>query len=282
MIHLFKSLRWINAVFVALAVFAAYQKWVAHSFQLAFELALVVFFGVLFSNALNNFLDYESDVANQKYPSVTLKQRGWSARILGVISLLIIPTFSVGHLSSALYFLWFMGVAYNLIQTKNKGWWGGIMVAFCLSFTLMLPFWSDRNFSLSTFFQKLGNHDSNSVEFLGYFLIVFALSTLREYLKDYQDAAGDQKFNKKTWAPYSNLKVFKVVVLGLSVLLWFGLAHLYILEKDSVHKLFWIFLPAFSFPFLISNFKGKLPKQASFYQKYLKIFLFAGVLTLFL
>jgi 4-hydroxybenzoate polyprenyltransferase len=277
-----KSLRLLNALFVSMAVFAAYQKWISNSNALAVQLAVIVFFGVLFANALNNFLDYEVDIANQKFTKVTRKQRGWLARILGVISLLMIPTFTSGHLSSALYFLWFISVAYNLIQTKNKGWWGGILVSFSLAFSIMLPFWSKPNFSLSEFFQQLLSHEKSKVEFAGFFLIIFSLSLMREYLKDIQDASGDQQHQKKTWAPLASNQVFKGVIFSLIVLLWLGFAHLFILEKSSLFKLIWVFLPALSFPLLLSNLKNDLRNQASFYQKYLKFYLFIGTVTLFL
>jgi len=276
-----RSLRWLNAVFVSIAVYAAYLKWISTSNFLAIQLAVMVFLGVLFANALNNFLDFEVDIQNNKFPNVTKKQRGWMARILGVISLLIIPTFSHGNLSSALYLLWFISVGYNLIQTKNKGWWGGILVAFSLAFAIMLPFWSQSSFSISVFIHGIETHQRNFIQFLGYFLIIFSLTLLREYLKDIQDVSGDQAFQKKTWAPHSNPTVFKWVTSLLILVLWLGFAHLYLLET-SLEKFVWVFLPTFSFPILISNFKGELPKQASFYQNYLKIYLFIGTLTLFL
>jgi len=46
--------------------------------------------------------------------------------------------------------------------------------------------------------------------------------------------------------------------------------------------LVWVFLPAISFPLLLSNLKNDLRNQASFYQKYLKFYLFIGTVTLFL
>ena len=277
-----KSLRFLNALFVSMAVFAAYHKWISNSNALSIQLAIIVFFGVLFANALNNFLDYEVDIANQKFTQVTRKQRGWLARILGVISLLLIPTFSSGHLSSALYLLWFISVAYNLIQTKNKGWWGGLMVSFSLAFSIMLPFWSKPNFSLSGFFQDLFSHEKSTVEFAGFFLIIFSLSLMREYLKDIQDASGDQKHQKKTWAPSASNQAFKWTIFILVLILWLGFAHLFILEKSSSFKLLWVFLPSFSFPILVSTMKGEIRNQASFYQKYLKFYLFIGTFTLFL
>lgn len=277
-----KSLRFFNAIFVSVAVYAAYQKWISNSTTLALQLGVIVLFGVLFANALNNFLDFEVDRSNNKFPNVTLKQRGWIARIFGVISLLMIPTFSSGHLSSALYFLWFISVAYNLIQTKNKGWWGGIMVSFSLAFTIMLPFWSQIDFSISKFFHQLSTHEISHVEFTGYFLIIFSLSLMREYLKDVQDSSGDQQHQKKTWAPSASKNIFKGIIFLLIVFLWLGFAHLFILEKSSIYKLIWVFLPALSFPLLLSNLKNDLRNQATFYQKYIKIYLFAGIITLFL
>jgi 4-hydroxybenzoate polyprenyltransferase len=283
MIVLVQSLRLVNAVFAALSVYLAYQKWGPNTENnQILILSMMVFLGVLFANALNNFLDYETDIENNKYVSVSKSQRMWLSRILGVTSLLIIPVFSFGQLQDWMYLLWFLSVLYNLIGSKNKGWWGGMIVSFILAFLMILPLVSKSDFNWTELIQGIKKLSPISTKPVAYFSIIFSMNLVREYLKDVEDVIGDSKFNKKTWAPTSDDKSWKIMVIGLLLITWFSLAILFVQEQNTFLKPVWVFLTMGTFPILQHTVKNQLKNRATFFQKYVKWYLFIGVLTLLL
>ena len=112
----------------------------------------------------------------------------------------------------------------------------------------------------------------------------FAVSVIREIIKDMEDADGDERSQCKTLPVIAGIKRSKVVLIGIVVLTAAFLAYtLYSYFYDNKQINFWNLIAIFEIPFLALSYlviSAKEKQDFRFASRFAKLMIVFGVFTL--
>lgn len=169
---------------------------------------------------INDYFDFESDLANRKEHRLDSKTEYLLYYVLvvflGFLLSLYIAMVIGKVLLATIYFIAVLAMYLYSAVWKRKVLIGNLVVALFSAFVVLILVYAERDY----LFSNLNKWDSNLPEMIIYSAFAFLISMVREIIKDIEDMEGDRM------AGYKTLPIVESTKVARSVAVFFGLVLL--------------------------------------------------------
>lgn len=241
MFSLFRLIRWLNLLIIALIQILVISFLILPEMKINILLSTIDFILYVFSlliltaagYIINDYFDIRIDLINK--PDKTIVGFQMSRRIA-----LILHTFlNFISISIGFYLNYKIGIIFLFVSImlwwysallKKKELWGNLMIAFLAGLVLLLP----------------GIYYNNiPANLLVYTFFAFAITLLREIIKDAEDMEGDKQFNCKTFPVVKGINKTITLLKYLTLLILFFVLIAIFANKTNIFLFFYsLFLVA--------------------------------------